>query len=165
MGRSKSSWSFLLRENANIEEKDSHGWTPLFWAAENGHKAVVRLLLENGADAETKDDHGLTLLLYATKNGRESIVQLLEGLEDFHGEELGANELDFDGECGWQPVGSHRAVGLYYRGKYTRGELMKRLTGKLHNEMKFGLAEQFLHSSLLWQRARWQGIRFDGLAS
>ena len=33
-----------------------YGRTPLSWAAESGHEAVVKLLLENGAELETKDE-------------------------------------------------------------------------------------------------------------
>jgi hypothetical protein len=31
-------------------------WTPLHWAARNGHKEIVVALLEGGADIEAKDD-------------------------------------------------------------------------------------------------------------
>jgi ankyrin repeat protein len=37
-------------------------WTPLLYAAENGHEAVVKLLLEQGAELETKDLDGRTPL-------------------------------------------------------------------------------------------------------
>ena len=36
--------------------KDSHGRTPLSYAAENGHNGIVKLLLEYKVDADSKDD-------------------------------------------------------------------------------------------------------------
>ena len=45
----------LLEKGADVKSKDSHGRTPLSWAAEYGHEAVVELLLEKGANVESKD--------------------------------------------------------------------------------------------------------------
>ena len=46
----------LLEKGADLESKDSeYSQTPLSWAAEYGHEAVVKLLLEKGADLESKD--------------------------------------------------------------------------------------------------------------
>jgi ankyrin repeat protein len=42
----------LLEKGASIETKDNDGRTPLWWAAENGHNVVVRLL-KKGASIET----------------------------------------------------------------------------------------------------------------
>ena len=42
----------LLASNWEIDEHDSYSQTPLSWAAENGHEAVVKLLLEKGAELE-----------------------------------------------------------------------------------------------------------------
>jgi ankyrin repeat protein len=40
----------LLEKGANMEPKNRPcGRTPLWWAAEKGHEAVVELLLEKGA--------------------------------------------------------------------------------------------------------------------
>ena len=33
----------------DVDSKDSRGWTPLLWAAENGHEAVMKLLLETAS--------------------------------------------------------------------------------------------------------------------
>ena len=54
---------FLLKQHSitvdfqiDLETKDSeYGQTPLSWAAEHGHDAVVKQLLEKGAELETKD--------------------------------------------------------------------------------------------------------------
>ena len=40
----------LLHKNANVESKDTSDRTPLSWAAENGHEAVVKLLLDKNAE-------------------------------------------------------------------------------------------------------------------
>ena len=42
----------LLLETGKVEVdfKNKYSQTPLWWAAENGHKAVVKLLLEKGAE-------------------------------------------------------------------------------------------------------------------
>jgi ankyrin repeat protein len=40
----------LIENGADVDSKDSHGRTPLSYAAWSGHEAVVKLLLEKGAD-------------------------------------------------------------------------------------------------------------------
>jgi len=67
----------LIRDVADVDVKNSHGRTPLSYATEGGHGAVVRLLLEKGADFRTKDKWDRTLLSYAAEGGHEAAVRLL----------------------------------------------------------------------------------------
>lgn len=75
--------SALLKNGFDPNSKDSSGQTPLSWAAENGHEAIIKLLLKNGAELDSKDKYDQTPLLWATRNGHEAVVRLLleEGAE------------------------------------------------------------------------------------
>lgn len=62
----------------DINGRDEDGRAPIWWAAENGHEAVVRLLLATeGVDVNSKDDSGHTPLSRAATNGHEATVKLL----------------------------------------------------------------------------------------
>ncbi len=52
-------------------------WTPLHWAAANGHKDVAEFLLENKADVNAKDVDDETPLDLAATNGYKDVVELL----------------------------------------------------------------------------------------
>ncbi|KAL4959122.1 uncharacterized protein BDV14DRAFT_194052 [Aspergillus stella-maris] len=70
----------LLENGAEIDAKDVYyGQTPLSWAAENGHAAVIKLLLETGnVDVDSKDSQaGRTPLSWAAENGHVAVVKLL----------------------------------------------------------------------------------------
>ncbi|RYP64313.1 hypothetical protein DL771_008815 [Monosporascus sp. 5C6A] len=67
----------LIENGVDIDAKDSHGRTPLSYASERGHKAVVRLLLNKGADTMPADKSGRTSLSWASLNGHDAVVQLL----------------------------------------------------------------------------------------
>jgi ankyrin repeat protein len=61
----------------SLDITDILGRTPLSWASENGHEAVVRLLIEKGAAVDSTEKDGQTPLLCASENGHEAVVRLL----------------------------------------------------------------------------------------
>jgi ankyrin repeat protein len=68
----------LLHAGANPLSKDGKGWTPLHYAAANGHIAVAILLIaRNQFTVHARDDEGRTPLHRACFYGRKQSVQLL----------------------------------------------------------------------------------------
>ena len=45
-----------------IDKVDNDGWTPIIWAAANGHANVVEMLMGLGADGEKESNDGQTTL-------------------------------------------------------------------------------------------------------
>lgn len=75
--------SALLGKGDDPCVKDSNGYTPLFFAAQNGHQNVVELILtRKEIDINGKDDCGATPLHHAAGKGHENIVQLLLAHDD-----------------------------------------------------------------------------------
>ena len=71
--------SQLLAMGANINAKNSDGFSALMLAVSNGHADVVDLLIENGADISAKWNIcvGLTILMMAAFKGHTNIVTQL----------------------------------------------------------------------------------------
>ncbi|OCK75239.1 ankyrin, partial [Lepidopterella palustris CBS 459.81] len=62
----------------DLDSRDASGRTPLSWAAEKGHEAVVKLLLETGeVYLDSEDGSGRTPLSWAAENGHNVVVKLL----------------------------------------------------------------------------------------
>jgi ankyrin repeat protein len=67
---------FLLERGVDPGAKDHQAFTPLHWAAFNGHVDAVRLLLSRGAPLEVKNIYGGTVLdatVWASKNGSDGV--------------------------------------------------------------------------------------------
>jgi ankyrin repeat protein len=65
-------------DEAQWDNHDSGGRTPLSWAAGEGHAVVSELLLETGkVNVDSEDTHGRTPSSWASGNGRENTTKLL----------------------------------------------------------------------------------------
>jgi ankyrin repeat protein len=68
--------SLLLNScgSSAVNVRDSHGSTPLKWAAIRGHLILLRSLLDKGADVFAEDSDGNSPISYAVMHGHSSIV-------------------------------------------------------------------------------------------
>ncbi|KAF4983537.1 hypothetical protein FZEAL_1072 [Fusarium zealandicum] len=87
-----------------IDQKDNNCRTPLSYAAEFGHDAIVQLLLEHRIDDGTyvvnpnsRDEYARTPLSFAAKNGHEKVVELLVKTDNV--------DLNARGDYGCTPLG------------------------------------------------------------
>ena len=62
---------------ANLDQQNESGESPLIYASVNGHYKVAELLLQNGANVDLRDKNGLTALMRASCVGDHKFVQLL----------------------------------------------------------------------------------------
>lgn len=92
----------LISNGADVNAKDSYGWTPLMKATDSNKIEIMKLLIENGADVNAKNTHGRTPLMYvctieavklliengADVNAKDSRgwTPLMSAVEDSHGE-------------------------------------------------------------------------------
>lgn len=70
----------LAGRGSGVDAFDSHGWTPLLWAAGKGNLESVRELIKNGADVDlTKDVNNYGPAHYAAFNGHTQVIlELME---------------------------------------------------------------------------------------
>ncbi|MGW0806408.1 ankyrin repeat domain-containing protein [Nonomuraea sp. NPDC002799] len=80
----------LLAGGADVNARESGGWTALLWAASNGHAATAKVLIEAGAEADAANDDGDTPLSLAARRGALGVVQTLL--------EAGADAGKYDGD-------------------------------------------------------------------
>jgi ankyrin repeat protein len=95
----------LLRNRHDPNVKDTYDRSPLSWAAEKGHEAVVRLLLEKGADVESKNgEDGRTPLSWAVERGHEAVLLAKDSIDPDSEDSTGRTPLSWAAENGHEAV-------------------------------------------------------------
>lgn len=77
MGKRDAVIALLDANPTLVNSRNGNDFTPLHYAARNGHLAVVQCLLERGAAIEPRADDGFTPLHFASCFGHQRVVELL----------------------------------------------------------------------------------------
>eukprot|EP01087_Luapelamoeba_hula_P024570 TRINITY_DN940_c0_g3_i1.p1 TRINITY_DN940_c0_g3~~TRINITY_DN940_c0_g3_i1.p1 ORF type:complete len:792 (-),score=144.31 TRINITY_DN940_c0_g3_i1:57-2432(-) len=72
--------NLLLQRGAQINDQDTHGNTPFYYAAMYGHTPVLKLLIKKGADMGYKDSFGSSPWLLALINRKKEATEFLLSL-------------------------------------------------------------------------------------
>ncbi|KNH08255.1 Ankyrin repeat [Candidatus Burkholderia brachyanthoides] len=86
--------NLLIAKEAEVNKK---GWTPLHYAATNGHDDIVKILLDHSAYIDAASPNGTTPLMMAARGGHLSTCKLLldEGADLRLKNQIGMTAVDF----------------------------------------------------------------------
>lgn len=108
----------LVEAGADVNAKNSIGWTPLYEALHRGYVDVVEILIKAGAKTDSvippcyaSPQHGQFPLAHACRQGHEKVVKLLLSTPNI------SNDKDQQNEFGW--------TALHECAFYNRAECIK----------------------------------------
>ena len=104
----------LIKEGADINEKDDQSWTPMHLACQNGQLEVIKLLRKHKARIDCREKDKLTPLHIACQNGHLEVVQYLCDIKKSYNEKTihGETALHLAAENGHLEIVKH----LYLKG-------------------------------------------------
>jgi ankyrin repeat protein len=108
----------LIARGADVNKT---GWTPLHYAATNGHIGVIKQLLEASAYIDAESPNGSTPLMMAAQYGSLDTVKLLldEGADPTLKNQLGLTAIDFARRVGREDAAAQ--ISRAIRARQPRG--------------------------------------------
>ena len=104
----------LIKDGANPNAKDEHGYTVLRLAAEKGHAEIAKNLLLAWANPNSVDNNGVTALMEAAVSGHSEVVKVLlsKGANPNAVTNDGVNALDAAND-GWSNSETQKKASEY----------------------------------------------------
>ncbi|RLV59307.1 ankyrin repeat domain-containing protein [Parashewanella curva] len=72
----KADLETLIKSGINLNQKDEHGVTPLYYAYQNNHQGIIELLFQHGANPNITDPKGESIFLHIAEKGEVAIMRL-----------------------------------------------------------------------------------------
>jgi ankyrin repeat protein len=153
----------MLQSDADLNQQDKQGWTPLNWAAGTGNLEIVELLLEHGADPLAVGRDLRTPQMVALAAGHAEVVKRLRRAEaEANGEKAESSDRKY---CAAYHIGELRRYSGWTENKLAAGnaEAADDQSGEAQ-----GLTDDdvvFLHQDYTVTRSMWAGedIIFDNV--
>ena len=83
--RSPTMVKAFLEAGANLDARDTLGWTPLHVAASRGERVLIELLLDAGADPKALNGSGMTPTHVAANKGHATALRILQEAAELDG--------------------------------------------------------------------------------